>query len=60
MESAFEEEKATGKTPGGRGIHKADASIVFDVDDYYGDGFSPGVSGVWDLKNGEKGEKVYG
>lgn len=45
---------------GGRGIHKADASIVFDVDDYYGDGFSPGVSGVWDLKNGEKGEKVYG
>ena len=34
--------------------------IVFDVDDYYGDGFSPGVSGVWDLKNGEKGKKVYG
>lgn len=60
MESAFEEEKALARLPGGRGIHKADASIVFDVDDYYGDGFSPGVSGVWDLKNGEKGEKVYG
>ena len=32
--------------------------IVFDVDDYYGDGFSPGVSGVWDLKMGRK-EKKY-
>ena len=32
--------------------------IGFDVDDYYGDGFSPGVSGVWDLKMGRK-EKKY-